>query len=311
MASKNGSLLIATIAGIGVYVHWSWALVPVVLWTWGAPTGFDASPALLVAQIASVFGVVLLHEFGHALACRQVGGRADTILLTPIGGAAYVLPPARAGATLWSVSAGPLVNVVIGVLVGIPWALSESGAVAVSPALADYLRFLFVANGLLLAFNLLPIYPLDGGQMLYASLWVLLPREISLKIATSAGMVGGMGLVGLALLAGDMLGVMVAGWIALRSWGTFQYAGRAFRSAAPPGPRHLDVVCPGCAAHPVMGPYWRCTECDSRFDTFEYAAMCPGCGFEAPDTQCPECRRRFPWRSWRRLPVAGGTDWRV
>ena len=47
----------------------------------------------------ALFSIVLLHEFGHALACRQVGGKADQIVLWPLGGVAYVAPPPRPGAT--------------------------------------------------------------------------------------------------------------------------------------------------------------------------------------------------------------------
>ena len=54
-----------------------------------------------------------MHEFGHALACRQVGGKANQIMLWPLGGVAYVSPPQRPGAMLWSIAAGPLVNVVL------------------------------------------------------------------------------------------------------------------------------------------------------------------------------------------------------
>ena len=56
---------------------------------------------------------MLLHEFGHALACRQVGGVANRIVLWPLGGIAYVNPPPRPGAVLWSIAAGPLVNVAL------------------------------------------------------------------------------------------------------------------------------------------------------------------------------------------------------
>src|SRR5437016_10121848 len=66
-----------------------------------------------VLEYLALFIIVLLHEFGHALACRQVGGKADQIVLWPLGGVAYVAPPQRPGATLWSIVAGPLVNVIL------------------------------------------------------------------------------------------------------------------------------------------------------------------------------------------------------
>ena len=72
-------------------------------------------------EYLALFVIVLLHEFGHALACRQVGGQADQIVLWPLGGVAYVAPPPRPGATLWSIAAGPLVNVVLVPVLTILW----------------------------------------------------------------------------------------------------------------------------------------------------------------------------------------------
>src|SRR5713226_2993271 len=66
-----------------------------------------------VLEYLALFLVVMLHEYGHALACRQVGGTANQIVLWPLGGVAYVDPPPRPGATLWSIAAGPLVNVAL------------------------------------------------------------------------------------------------------------------------------------------------------------------------------------------------------
>ena len=57
--------------------------------------------------------IVLIHEFGHQLACRSVGGQTHDIVLWPLGGVAYVSPPQRPGAQLWSIAAGPLVNVIL------------------------------------------------------------------------------------------------------------------------------------------------------------------------------------------------------
>ena len=65
------------------------------------------------------------HEFGHALACRQVGGSANQIILWPLGGVAYVNPPQRPGATLWSIAAGPLVNVALLPVLGVAFLLSQ------------------------------------------------------------------------------------------------------------------------------------------------------------------------------------------
>ena len=60
-----------------------------------------------ILEYLALFVIVMLHEFGHVLACRQVGGRANRIVLRPLGGIIYVQPPQRPGATLWSITAAP------------------------------------------------------------------------------------------------------------------------------------------------------------------------------------------------------------
>src|SRR5207248_2026466 len=125
-----------------------------------------------VAEYLALFTVVLLHEFGHAFACRSVGGRADQIVLWPLGGVAFVQPPPRPGAVLWSIAAGPLVNVL---LLPATLALRLGGGVLgwaqSSPDLFQFAEVVFGINLLLLLFNLIPIYPLDGGQIVQALLW--------------------------------------------------------------------------------------------------------------------------------------------
>src|SRR5437879_5387777 len=117
----------------------------------------------------------MLHEFGHALACRQVGGRADQIVLWPLGGVAYVDPPQRPGPMLWSIAAGPLVNVVLfPILLG---ACFLAGAAGWAKSFRDgyvFLLMVAVINKWLLLFNLLPIYPLDGGQIFRSLLWFVI-----------------------------------------------------------------------------------------------------------------------------------------
>ena len=109
--SGQGSIRLFKIKGIDVYLHWSWFLV--ALYEIQARKGQYSSVAWNVIEYLALFAIVLTHEFGHALACRSVGGSADTIMLWPLGGVAYVNPPQRPGATLWSIAAGPLVNVAL------------------------------------------------------------------------------------------------------------------------------------------------------------------------------------------------------
>src|SRR5436853_5772817 len=107
----GGTIRLFKFSGIQVYLHFSWFIV--AAYEYSRRAGVYASPIWALWEYIALFGVVLLHEFGHALACRQTGGQADTIVLWPLGGIAFVKPPARPGAYLWSIAAGPLVNVVL------------------------------------------------------------------------------------------------------------------------------------------------------------------------------------------------------
>src|SRR6266581_3519599 len=110
MPNTSGTIRLFQIAGITVFLHWSWFLVALYEIQ---QKGRYSSLTWDILEYLVLFAIVTLHEFGHALACKQVGGRADRIVLWPLGGVAYVDPPPRPGATLWSIAAGPLVNVVL------------------------------------------------------------------------------------------------------------------------------------------------------------------------------------------------------
>src|SRR6202034_24324 len=111
MPSHQGSIRLFRFAGIDLYLHFSWFLVAV--YEIQSRKGNYSSITWSVLEYLALFLIVLLHEFGHSLACRQVGGTANQIVLWPLGGVAYVDPPPRPGATLWSIAAGPLVNVAL------------------------------------------------------------------------------------------------------------------------------------------------------------------------------------------------------
>src|SRR5713226_5264959 len=153
-----------------------------------------------VLEYLALFLIVTLHEYGHALACRQVGGTADQIVLWPMGGVAYVDPPPRPGAMLWSIAAGPLVNAVLLPLLSVLGWLSRSlGWAQAMPNAHALLRAVWFINLGLLMFNILPIYPLDGGQILRSLLWFVVGRARSLMVATIIGFAGVTGLIILAL----------------------------------------------------------------------------------------------------------------
>ncbi|MBA3883479.1 MAG: site-2 protease family protein [Chthoniobacterales bacterium] len=187
---QGGSIRLFRVAGIQVSLHFSWFLVAVYQLT-SRPHGYQMR-VFAIYEYLALFLIVLLHEFGHAFACRQVGGIANRILLWPFGGIAFVNPPPRPGAELWSIAAGPLVNVaLIPVLLLLRIVVVRSGLAFNAPDLYRLVSMMGYINIAILVFNLFPIYPLDGGQILRSLLWYPFGRIRSLQIASVIGLIGG------------------------------------------------------------------------------------------------------------------------
>jgi Zn-dependent protease len=290
----TGTLRIFQVAGISVYVHWSWLVIAAIEFQFRRDAYGNYFWPIL--EYVSLFGIVLLHEFGHAFACRQVGGRADSIVLWPLGGVALVMPPPRPGAWLWSIVAGPLVNVVlVPITIGLVFA-GRAGGLEETDDFDKFLVALAAMNVGLLVFNMLPIYPLDGGQALHALLWFVIGRAKSLMVACIVGLIGAVAFIGVAIFALDIwIGIMAA-MGAYRCWQGIQQA--RLMSRIEEAPRHLDATCPSCDAHPLQGPFWHCDLCRARFDTFETQAECPNCLQYFTTTMCPECGASHPIWAW-------------
>jgi len=192
---QRGAFPLFRFGGIQVYLHFSWLIVAWFEISLGKNR--YGSPGWAAAEYVGLFAIVLLHEFGHAFACRSTGGRADRIVLWPLGGLAFVDPPMRPGAVLWSIAAGPLVNVVLfPILLIAATATANYRLIGVDPNLHHLSVSLCFINLTLLIFNLLPFYPLDGGQIVRALLWFKVGPVRSLMIAGVIGIFGA-ALVGL------------------------------------------------------------------------------------------------------------------
>src|SRR3989475_2043921 len=311
MQSTKGSIRLFHLAGIDVFLHWSWFFVAALEISMRGRR--YPSIAWNIAEYLTLFLIVTLHEFGHALACRQVGGTANRIMLWPLGGVAYVDPPPRPAATLWSIAAGPLVNVVLlGVSAALAFWGQHAGWRLAAPHAYKLLWAVCFINLGLLIFNMLPIYPLDGGQILRSLLWFVFGRARSLMVATIIGFVGIAGLIALVvgvrlLVGGPMtggemwLGVMAV-FILLNCWGGLMQARVLSRIAKLP--RRAGFACPACNQPPAIGPFWRCDKCLKPFDTFETRAVCPNCGAQFDLTRCMDCGALRPMSQWLLPSVA-------
>ncbi len=172
------SIRVARIAGIPVGVSPRWLII-VALITWSLGAGYYPSQVHGIAPLASyglglasallLFASILAHEFGHALVARRCGVEIEEIDLWLLGGVARMSgQPKSAGDELRFALAGPAVTAVVAAIFGALAAALPSSAPAALRALVDYQLEI---NLLILGFNLLPAFPLDGGRVARALLW--------------------------------------------------------------------------------------------------------------------------------------------
>ena len=182
---------IGAVAGIGVYVHATFLLligwVALSYWLQG---GNLATVLAGVGFILALFACVVLHEFGHALTARRFGIRTRDITLLPIGGVARLeRMPEIPVHELWVALAGPAVNLVIAGLLLLP--LLASGIAQPLAGLSltggSFIGRLVVVNLLLLGFNMIPAFPMDGGRVLRALLATRMEYTQATQIAATLG----------------------------------------------------------------------------------------------------------------------------
>ena len=187
------------ILGIGVYMHATFLLLIawVVLIHW--MEGQNLTQTLEgVAFILALFVCVVLHELGHALTAKKYGIRTRDITLLPIGGLARLeRMPDDPKQELWVALAGPAVNVVIAAGLSVWLDLVGSLETLGGRSLLQwpFLARLMAVNVLLVAFNMVPAFPMDGGRVLRAILATRMDYTKATEIAASLGQ-------GIALLFG-------------------------------------------------------------------------------------------------------------
>jgi Zn-dependent protease len=190
---------IARIHGIGIYVHFTFPLLLLWIVLGHYFRSHDVAEALRETLfVALVFGIIVLHELGHAFAAARYGIATRDITLLPIGGVARLeRMPEDPRQELVVALAGPLVNVIIaaGLFVGM-YASSELFRVPMaSPTEGALLPRLLAVNVWLVLFNLIPAFPMDGGRVLRALLAMRTDYASATQTAATVGQ-------GIALLFG-------------------------------------------------------------------------------------------------------------
>jgi Zn-dependent protease len=234
----HATFSLGRIAGVEIGVNWSWAIVfALIVWSLASAVFPSQNPGhangtyIAMAFVAALlfFASLLLHELGHALRARREGVEIEGITLWLFGGVARLkgeLP--SAGAEFRIAIAGPLVTLVIGAVFVALAALAN-----LPPAADGVAAWLGYINLFLLAFNMIPALPLDGGRVLRAALWAG-KRDFHWATVIAADIGRGFGFL---MIAGGLLLFIVQGtfsgaWLAFLGWFLLGAAGAEARFLA-------------------------------------------------------------------------------
>ena len=226
----NPTFQLGRIAGIRIGIHWSWLIVFVlIVWSLASVVfpsqnpGFSDGEYVAIAVVAALlfFASLLLHELGHALQARRDGVEIEGINLWLFGGVAQFkggFP--SAGAEFRIAIAGPLVSLVLGVLF-----VLVAGIAGLPSAVDGVLTWLGFTNLILLAFNLLPALPLDGGRVLRSALWYFRgDLQWATWVASAVGRGFGFLFIALGIFMLIVEGAFSGAWLAFVGWFLLQAA---------------------------------------------------------------------------------------
>lgn len=169
---------IGTIAGVKVYIHNTLIhmLAIIILLSFCFQ---PENPILLPLLFVSTWVIVFLHEWGHIIAARYFGEMCSQLLMTPIGGAAILSGAGKKPiATIVIALAGPMVNLLLNLIL-IPLFLLFTDN--------EFIVNLTALNLLIMGFNLIPAYPMDGGRVLQGLLWLWMDRHTATIWAVRSG----------------------------------------------------------------------------------------------------------------------------
>lgn len=223
-------LKLGTYFGIGLYVHWTFALL----------IGFVIYSTRAAGLVGMVYGVltllgvflcVTLHEYGHALAARRYDVPTLDITLLPIGGVARLQRMPRVPwQELVVAVAGPLVNVAIVLLIAVGlviyggWRLVMGAAIDAqslklfaetlnSPSVIGFAFNMLLINTMLVLFNMIPAFPMDGGRVLRSVLAMLMSYRRATFVASRVGLVCAVLMALIALQYSSPMPVLIAVFI--------------------------------------------------------------------------------------------------
>lgn len=276
-------LPVGRLFGIPVKIHWTCFILLAWYLKISLPNGFNVTDLWL---IAIVVGTVLLHELGHCLAARSNGGEAYEILLWPLGGLAFTAGDKNTPRDwAWVAMAGPLMHLPLS-LICILLLANHQHAITLAdfnplgewnvPGTSQTANLLYLAfklQVLLFCLNMLPAYPLDGGQIFLAVLSGRMPLARAAILTAGVTVLSAVGLLALGV---DIVPL----WLVLEAWTLYHAAQHGLLGMGSPRTRAYRRLDSGSEPpRPATAP--------------EYLRPCPHCArsIHIRAERCPDCDR--------------------
>lgn len=209
------SIRLGRVLGIDIRIHLTFfLLLAFIVFSSYTRSGDWGMAMQELVFILLVFAVVVMHEYGHALAARMYGVKTHDITLLPIGGVARL---ERIPENPWQefviAVAGPAVNVVLAALLLAYMVLqNEADQVEVGDPLTkgSVIGRLAMVNVWLVLFNMIPAFPMDGGRVLRSLLAMVTDRAKATQVAAAVGQVVALGMGFLGLMSHHPFLVFIA-----------------------------------------------------------------------------------------------------
>jgi hypothetical protein len=289
---KNGALRLFRVAGVDVYLHWSWLVILYLLWT-----GFDQTfphKQWVVALLGAYVFMVGFHETMQIVAGRLVKGHVSEITISFLSRSSNLEVPQRPWPIIATYGTGILAYAaLLGVTGPLVWTSLRHGLGGKEAN--NFAFFCLFVNVLFFVWCAVPVYPQDGGRVLQAVLWLFMSRKRSLQIACVVGVPVSLGLIGLGLWQMSLWWTVMAVLMFIQCLQGFRQA-RVF-DLLEKVPRRQDVTCPHCNQHPFSMTEVTCV-CGAAIDPFDTRGLCPACGTSIAQIPCPVCRQRSPIAAW-------------
>jgi Zn-dependent protease/predicted transcriptional regulator len=229
----KGSFKLGNIAGIGVFIHWTFSILIAYIIFSNYLSGHDAERiGWMVLFVCSIFCTVFLHELGHALAAKRYGINTKDITILPIGGLARLEKiPENPIEELVVALAGPTVNIAIAGITALFTTMPTANELSIQLTggvnSSNFFLNFFIVNIWLAVFNLIPAFPMDGGRVLRALLAMKMQRHTATTVAARIGQVLALGFIFLGFFGNPFL-IFIGLFIILGAQGEAQMTKAGF-----------------------------------------------------------------------------------